>query len=889
MNRNANIPRPLLRLLDRLAPEWSGSLLGDLREECARRIGPRAGLGARLWLCANAAEIAAQFLLYRLRESLARRREWHSREAPSKGDGLMRGFLQDLHYGLRTLRQHPGFTALAVLTLALGIGANTAIFTVVNAVLLRPLPYADPDRLVYVRENNLKKGWDSFSVSPPNFVDWRAQGRSFELLCAIDGGAYNYTGRDVPEQLRGREVTEGFFQMLGVRPQLGRWFEAEDYQPGKDRVVLLTHAGWQRLFAGDAGVLGRVMLLNGEAYTVVGVLPANFRMSAHSELWLPRVFSERERSGRGSHFINVMGRLRPGVTAEQAQQEMTAIAAQLATQYPDTNRDWGAVVTLFYEMIVGEVRPALLLLMGAVGLVLLIACANVANMLLARASVRTREIAVRAALGASRARLVRQLLTESLLLAALGGVLGMLLAVWGTSALSAGLTGVLPRASEISVDGWVAAFTVLGSVLTGLLFGMAPAWMVSRANLQETLREGGGSGSAERRGWLRSTLVVAEVALAVVLVVASGLLLQSFARLQSVPPGFRSDHALHFAVNLPRAKYPETAQQAVFFLRALERVKALPGVESAALVSGLPLSGDDEMYSLQVEGRAGDGGDLPSPLYYLVSPEYFRAMGIPLLAGRGFTGQDADGAARVIVVNRAFAERIFPGGDPIGQRVRLGRNSDIVREIVGVVANTKHYALGENDLPQVYEPFAQMPRRYSSFLLRTSVEPGSLAAAVRREVRAMDPEQPVVGIVTIEELLAESVAQPRFRTLLLGLFGGLALLLAAVGVYGVMAYSVARRTQEIGIRMALGAGRREVVRLVLRRGLRLAVLGIAVGLAGALAATRVLATLLFGITPTDAPTFAATALLLLAVAVLACLMPALRAARVDPLVALRYE
>jgi putative ABC transport system permease protein len=418
---------------------------------------------------------------------------------------------------------------------------------------------------------------------------------------------------------------------------------------------------------------------------------------------------------------------------------------------------------------------------------------------------------------------------------------------------------------------------------------MAPAWMVSRSNLHETLKEGGGSGSAERRGWLRSTLVVTEVALAVVLVAAAGLLIQSFARLQGVQPGFRTDQALSFFVSLPRPKYPDPQKQAAFFQQTLDRMKALPGVEAAALVSSLPLSGDDELYSLNVEGRATSDGDLPSPLYYLISPDYFRVMSIPLLAGRDFTEQDADGAPRVVLINRVFAERIFPGENPIGQRIRLGRNSSIAREIVGVVGNTKHYGLGEKDQIQVYEPFAQMPRGFSGFILRTSAEPGSLAAAVRREVQAVDAEQPVVGIATLERLLADSVSLPRFRTLLLGLFSGLALILASVGVYGVMSYSVARRRQEIGIRMALGARRSDVVRMVVNGGLRLALLGIAVGLAGAFAATRLLKGLLFGIQPTDAQTYVATAVILLLVALLACCVPALRASRVDPIVALRYE
>ncbi len=886
------------RLVEWLSPrEWRGSVLGDLEEECARRAIRTGALRACAWAWIQAIEIAAQFVVYRMRQRLARRQPdvgaaiaQAGKPVPRKGDSLMQGFLQDLQYGLRMIRKNPGFTLLAVLTLALGIGANTAIFTVVNAVLLRPLPYDDPDRLVYIQENNLKKGWDSFSVAPPNFVDWRAQSQSFEKMAALDSVSLNYTGGESPERLRGMMATEDFFPLMGVPPQRGRWFTPQEYQEGKNRVALLTQRGWQRLFNGRDDVLGRVMMLNGEAYTVVGELPEEFRMGFQHDLWTPLVFNADQLAGRGSHFLNAVGRVKPGVSIEQAQRELSSIAARLAEQYPDSNRDWGVVVTSMYEIVVGEVRIALLVLMGAVGVVLLIACANVANMLLARASVRAREIAVRAAIGASRGRLVRQLLTESLVLAALGGGIGLLLAMWGAEALVASLTGVLPRASEVRVDGWVASFTVLATVLTGLLFGMAPAWMVSRSNLQETLKEGSASGSAERRGWLRSTLVVTEVALAVVLVVASGLLLQSFARLQAVPPGFRTDHALTFTANLPRPKYAEPAQQAAFFQQTLERIKALPGVESAALTSTIPVSGDDELYGLTVEGRATDEGDLPSPLYYLVSPEYFRTMEIPLLAGRAFTEQDAEGSPRVVMINRTFADRVFPGENPIGRRIRLGRNSDIVREIVGVVGNTKHYWLGEKaDHLQVYESFAQMPAGGMNFVLRTSVEPGSLAAAVRRVVQAEDPDQPITGFQTLDQVLAQSVAQPRFRTLLLGLFGGLALVLASVGVYGVMAYSVARRTQEIGIRMALGAQRGDVLRMVLRGGFTLAAMGVLVGLVGAFAATRLLEGLLFGVQPTDLQTYALTAAILVVVALLACAIPALRASRVDPMRALRYE
>lgn len=799
---------------------------------------------------------------------------------------------QDARYGVRTLRKSLGFTLVAVLTLALGIGANAAIFSVVNAVLLRPLPYPEAEQLVYIVESNLEKGWASFDVSPPNFVDWRKQSESFTEMFAVDTEPYSYTGGELPEQLPGLRVTEGFFDVLRVHPALGRGFLATEFQPGRERVVLLSYSLWQRLFAGRPNVLGQTMPLNGEVYTIVGVMPPDFRFGGRSTgLWAPLVFNAGELSRRGAHFLVVFGRLRGGRTLEQAQAEMDQIAERLRSEYPNTNRGWGVSIRRVHDAAVAGVRKALLVLLGAAGLVLLIACVNVANMQLTRATTRVREVAIRTAMGASRLRLLQQLLVESVLLAVVGGGMGLLLAYWGVDAVLALSPDLLPRQSEIAVDAPVLVFALLLSLAVGAVFGLAPAWLASRTNSWAALKEGSPTGAVAGRRRLRSLMVVTEISLALMLLVGSGLFVRSFSRLTSVPPGFRTDHALTMSVTLPRTKYPEPKQMAAFFERLHERLATLPGVDSVAMTSLLPLGGDDdEIYSFQVEGQPEDPNrESPSALYYVVTPGYLHTMGIPLLSGRDFTAQDTDQSTRVCIINDVMARQLFTGRDPVGQRIRLGRNTDSVREIVGVAASVKHYGLMDRPTFQLYELLPQRPRREMTILLRTSVEPTSLAGTMGRALRDVDPEQPAVFVRTLEELQWNSMALPRFRTLLLGLFAGLALVLASVGLYGVMAYSVAQRTREIGLRMALGAQPGDVLRMVVREGMVLVVLGVAIGLAGALGSSRVLASLLFEISPWDAATLSAVTAGLALVALLACYLPARRAAQMDPMGALRYE
>jgi putative ABC transport system permease protein len=885
--RRAEPPALARRLLGLLLPkEQREYLLGDLEELHREQVARRGRGWARRWYWKEALAAVAALAPGRSPVMSPRIAEQRS------GDGMIASIVQDLRYGARMLARSPGFTALATLALALGIGANTAVFSVVNAVLLRPLPFPDPARIMLLNENNLAKGWTTFSVAPANFLDWRAEARSFERIAAFRSRSLNYTGGEVPEMLRGFAVTEGFFETLGGAPLRGRGLQGEDFEPGHDRVILLTHAFWERAFAADPGALGRILTLGGEGYTVIGVLPADFRFGGRENaLFVPWAIGAGERTNRGGHFHNVIARLKRGISVDQAQNEMAAIARRLAEAYPATNRGWGIAVRPMQEVVVGNVRRMLLVMLGAVGFVLLIACVNVANMLLARALARGREISIRTALGAGRRRIFQQLLTEGLLLALTGAALGVVLAQWGTKSLLAADPGILPRASGAGLDMTVLGFTLSLALLTGLAFGLVPALAATRANLHETLKEGGRTGtSGVLRQRLRSSLVVAEVALALVLLVGAGLLIRSFARLQSVDPGFRTDKTLTLFAVLPRAKYPDPARVAAFFEEARERMAALAGVESAALTSIVPLSGSDEIYSIAFEGRPQVApSEQPSANYFAVSPGYFRTMGISVLAGRDFDARDRAGTPRVAIISESLARRHYPNENPVGQRIRIGRNASLVREIVGVVGDVKLYGLADRNTPQVYEAFAQFPEPGMGFVLRSSVDPLSLAAAARNQVQAIDPEQPVIAVQSLEKILTEAVARPRFHTLLLGSFAGVALVLAAAGLYGVMSYTVAQRTQEIGIRIALGAGRAGVLGLVLRQGLTLVAAGVALGLAGAATLTRVMETMLFEIEPRDAQTFAAVPVVLLLIAFVAVLVPARRASRVDPIEALRHE
>ena len=805
----------------------------------------------------------------------------------------MKTLLRDARYGIRLLLRKPGVTLVAIVTLALGIGANTAIFSVTNALLQKPLPYDHPEQLVLANENNLSRGWTSFSVSPPNFLDWRAQSRSYQYLAAYGGQALNYSGSGAPERLRGLMGTEGFLEILNGTPIRGRGFRPEEFEPGKGFVVILGHAFWQRVLGGREDALNTSITLNGQPYTIVGIMRPDWRFGGRQiAAFTPRSFDDGERQSRGAHYLQVIGRLKPGVSVEQAGVELSAIAARLEQQYPNPQKGWSAIVRSLHEVAVGNVRPMLLILLGAVGLVLLVACANLANMHLARATVRAREIAVRTAIGADRGRIVRQLLTESLVLAVVGAGLGLLIAYWGISALVTAYPTLLPRSSDIGINGTVLAFTAALCGVTAVLFGLAPAVSAARTDLVETLKEGARTGGAPLKRRLRGALVVSEVALAIVLLVGAGLLLRSFSKLARVAPGFETDQRLSVRTLLPNPKYSAPGRVVDFYDRAMARLRALPGVESVSLTSTVPISGNDEIYSITFEGRPPlPPGQGVSALYYLVGPGYFQTMGIPVLKGRPFNEEDRDGAPRVAIVNDVFVRLHYPNENPIGQRIRMGRNSNIVREIVGVAGTVKHYGLTDKDQAQMYEPFAQMPNNGMTFVLKTAVEPLSLTAAVRQEIQAVDPEQPVAATASLEQMVADSTALTRIQSILLGVFAGIALLLAAVGLYGVMAYSVSQRTQEIGIRMALGAHRQSVLMMVLRQALVLTGAGLVIGIAGALALGRLMTStlepLLFQVEPTDLTTLVAVSVVLVIVAVLAALIPARRATQVDPIQALR--
>jgi putative ABC transport system permease protein len=882
-------------LLARLLPHDEREfVIGDLDETFAARAAAGKDLRTiRRWYWRDAFAALAALLAHKPRARVVR---GYPHERRRQGDGRMSNVLRDARYGLHLLAQRPGFSAVAVLTLAIGIGANTAIFTVAHTLLLKPLPYVDAERLVILSENNLSRGWTTFSISPPNFLDWREQSQSFERVAAWGGRSYNFTGGEIPERLRGLVGTEGFLEVLGGAPILGRGFLPEEFEPGQDLVAVLNHGFWQRAFGGSPEVLSQRIILNGQSHTIVGVMHPNWRFGGSDvALFAPRAFSATERRQRGAHYLNAIARLKGGVTAAQAQLEMARLALRLEEQYPDSNKGWGAVVTPLREAVVGDVRPMLLMLLGAVGLVLIIACANIANMLLARASVRAREMAIRSAIGAGRGRIVQQLLTESVLLATLGGAIGLLLAHWGTSSLILAYPDLLPRSSDIAVDGTALAFTAGLSLATAVLFGLAPAFASSRTPLNEFLKEGGRTGSGGGfSGWLRSSLIVGEVAVALVLLAGAGLLLRSFTHLTRVEPGFEANQRLSVTTLLPRPKYNEPAAMVAFYDRALERMRALPGVEAVALTSVVPISGDDEIYSIQFEGRPPlPQGRGVSALYYLVSPDYFRTIGIPVLEGRGFSDHDREGAPPVAIVNDEFVRLHYPAEDPIGKVVRMGRNSSRTREIVGVVGSVKHYSLRDKPQAQMYEPFRQFPNTGMTFVMKTSVEPSTLAAAVRREIQAVDPHQPVADTGTLSAMLSRSTTLPRVQTMLLATFAGIALVLAAVGLYGVMAYAVSQRTQEIGIRMALGARPGSVLRLVIGQALVLTGVGLCIGLATAALLARVLSGLLeavlFQVAPSDLATLSVVPLVLTLVALLATVIPARRAMRIDPIEALRSE
>ena len=800
----------------------------------------------------------------------------------------MNTFIQDLRYGVRMLLKRRAFTLIAVLTLALGIGANTAIFSVVNAVLLRPLPYRNPDRLVRVWETRPQQNFNRTFVSEGEYLAWR-EARSFENVALLDSLSFNLAGGGEPERVAAARVTADFFSMVGVAPLSGRVFSRDEEEPGHNEVALLSYGLWQRRFGKDPGVVGKTILLDSRRYTVIGVLPRGFMFDQPADVWVPFAFTAEEDMRWGHHYLGIFARLRPQVDPQQAQAELNTIAQQLQREHPPTNTGHGVELVPLYEDIVGDTRVGLLVLLGAVGFVLLIACANVANLLLARASGRQKEIAIRAALGASRGRLMRQVLTESTLLALLGGALGLLFSLWTVEALVALSRDILPRTGEVHLDGWVLGFTLLLSLGAGILFGMAPAFQVSSLTLSESLKEGGRTSSAGSGSQGMRPLVVTEIALALVVLIGAGLMTRSFLRIRQVDAGFDPHNLLTLEISLHGSRYSTSQQQDALFRQLIERLESLPGARSAGAVNVLPLSGNNVSGSFAIEGRApAPPGQKPNTNRRIVTPHYFTALGMPLLRGREFTEADSADAPPVVIINETFARRFFPGEDPLGKRVRRG-GADPWMTIVGMVKDVRHRGLDLDARPEMYIPYPQLPEATMTLVLRTEGEPGRLVSAVRKEVSALDQDLPVGGIRQVAEVVADSLATRRLAMLLFGSFALVALVLSAVGISGVMAYSVTRRRHEIGVRMALGARPGDVLRLVVGQGSKLLLTGVAIGLVAAVALTRVMTSLLFGVTTTDPTTFAGVTVLLAAVALLACYIPARRATKVDPMAALRYE
>ena len=814
----------------------------------------------------------------------------------------MNTLLQDIRFGLRMLLKSPSISIVAVIALALGIGANTAIFSVVNAVLLRPLPFPEPEKLVSLFEADTQRGLVRGSHSYPNFLDMRAQQDVFERVSSYHGSDYILTGRGEPARLQGLVATADLFPLLGVQPLLGRTFLPEEDKPSENgRVAIISEQLFRKRFNSDASILNQAITLDGRPFTVVGVMPASFEFPIQNEpidLWTTIAADASGEdpitAARGAHFLQVIGRLKPGVTEQQAQAELTTIAARLEQQYPDTNTHRTLRLESALAAVVGDIRPALLILLGAVACVLLIACANVANLLLARATSRHREMAIRAALGASRLRVIRQLLTESVILSLLGGVVGLLLAVWWSDLLVALGKDDIPRALHVGIDWRVLGFTLGVSLLTGLIFGLAPAQHSARGELVEALKDASrGTSESGRRGGLRNLLVVSELAIAVVLLVVAGLLIQSLWRLRNVDSGLQPHNVLTFNVTLPEVKY-NTARQSQFFIDLKSRLEATPGIQAASSIYPLPLNGERFVISFEIEGRPMAPKDHPSGEFFTTGVGYFRTMGIPIIRGRDFDDRDKYGATPVVIVSETFARQIFPNEDPIGKRIRPGISTidddkPTMREIVGVVGDVHNQNLSTVPKPAYYVPQTQVPFNQLVMVAKTNAEPHGMISAVTKDVAAMDADVPLFGVKSMDEYLSASVAAPRFNTTLLSIFAGVALVLTIVGLYGVMSYSVVQRTNEIGIRLALGAQSRDVLLMIIKQGSKLIVVGLVIGLAGAFAATRVIGSLLFGVKTRDPFTFVAAALLLAIVGLLACYVPAWRATKVDPLEALRYE
>jgi putative ABC transport system permease protein len=800
---------------------------------------------------------------------------------------------QDLLYAVRRLFKAPGFAAIAVITLALGIGANSAIFSVVNGVLLKPLPYPEPERLVGVF--HATEGQRAV-MSGPNYTDIARSASTLENAAAISTGRMILTGEGEPTRLSIAEVSASLFSVLAVRPELGRVFNADENTPGRTNLVILSHGLWQQRFGSDRSVIGRRIMLDGTPKEIVGVMPRGFSYPADREAWLPIEYDENfVTRQRASWFLQVVARLKPGVTAQQSAAEVETLGRNLARQYPDANAEIGMTTYPLLDHMVGDIRRSVLILLGAVGFVLLIACTNVANLLLARAAARGSEMAVRTALGAGRGRLVRQLLTESVLLSLFGAAGGLLLAVWGVELLTSLKPAGIPRLDNIAVDGTVILFTIGVALVTGILFGLVPAFTATRG-LTDSLKEGGRGAVTSRGGTrVRGALVVAELALAVMLLAGAGLLMRSFMKLQAVDPGFRAEQALTFDLTLPEPRYKDDKQRIAFFDDVLARLRALPGVRSSTAVLGLPLNGLDLIISFDVSGRPPvPPAQRPAMQVRVATPGYFSAIGIPITRGRGFTEDDRADSPKVVVITEAAARQYFPGEDPIGKTITLGwrRGPGSPRaggEVVGILGDIKDAGLAEPNPPQIYMPYRQWPINFMTLVLKTSVPPLTLADAAKAQVAAVDPNLPVSNLSTLDAIVAKSISQQRFYMTLLAIFASVALVLAAIGIFGVLSYAVSQRTREIGIRMALGAQERSVISLIVRQAMLLVVSGIVAGTVFALFLSQTMTKMLFSVTPTDPATFASVAGLLVGVALFASYLPARRATKVDPIVALRAE
>ena len=821
----------------------------------------------------------------------------------------MNTFLQDIRYGARMLLKNPGVTTIVIIALALGIGANTAIFSVVNAVLLRPLPYPESDRLIFLNEKS--PVLDEMSIAYPNFIDWRAHNQTFEKMGVYNRASYNLTGTGEAERIVTGQVSADLFSVLRVNPAYGRVFTNDEDKPGGAPVVVLSYPLWQRRFGGQTSVLNQNITLNSKSYTVIGIMPATFAYPSRVEMWVPvgQLSDQASWQERGNHpGLYGVARLKPGATFEQADADMNNIAANLEKQYPDSNAATRVRLRPLLEIFVVDVRRALWVIFAAVGFVLLIACANIANLLLARATARRKEMAIRTAVGASRWRIARQLLTESILLSLIGGTIGLVLARWGVDLILYVSPDAIPRSREIGLDWKVLVFTIGISFLTGIVFGLIPAIQAGEVDVHETLKESGRGTSG--RQWLRSSLVVVEVATTLVLLIGAGLLIRSFYLLQKVNPGFSHEHLTSFSISLPQKKYATVETRASFYNRLLENIRALPGVESTAAASGLPLGNNGWQTSFVIDGRPAPPRD-QTPLMEacLVTPDYFKAMNIPVLRGRVFNDRDdrshlagrdlsklteveRDGAGiNSVVIDEEFAKRYWPNEDPVGKRIRMGADPKApVAEVLGVVGRVKMESLNQNsDRVQGYFAFNQIPQGGMTVIIKGASDPNQLISSVRGAVREIDPDQPIYSPRTMDDIRAESVAPERLNLTLLSLFAGIALVLAIVGIYGVMSYSVTQRTHEIGIRMAIGARPLDVFKMILSHGMKLALIGVGVGLVGAFLLTRLMATMLFGVQPTDATTYGAISILLIGVALLACYLPGRRATKVEPTISLRYE